>query len=86
VKKNKLAPPFTEAEFDIMNVGGISLEGDLVDLGLNYDLLTKSGAFFRYQDKVVGQGREATKLFLRENPKIATKLEKAIWERARKKS
>ncbi|HUW21376.1 MAG TPA: recombinase RecA [Candidatus Bathyarchaeia archaeon] len=83
VKKNKLAPPFREAEFDIMNVGGISREGDLVDLGLNYDLLTKSGAFFRYEDKVVGQGREATKLFLKDNPKIAGKLKDAIWNKVK---
>ena len=83
VKKNKLAPPFREAEFDIMNVGGISRTGDLVDLGVLYGLLSKSGAFFRYDGKVIGQGREATKMYFQDNPKIMTKLEKAIWEKVK---
>ncbi|MBN1262923.1 MAG: recombinase RecA [Candidatus Pacebacteria bacterium] len=83
IKKNKLAPPFREAEFDIMNVGGISREGDLVDLGVEHGLLAKSGAFFRYQGKVIGQGREATKLFLRENKKVMAGLEKEIWQKVK---
>jgi recombination protein RecA len=86
VKKNKLAPPFREAEFDIMNVGGISKEGDLIDLGVAHDLIEKSGAFFRFKGKVIGQGREAAKAFLEENPKIAVQLEKAIWEKVRTSS
>lgn len=86
VKKNKLAPPFREAEFDIMNVGGISREGDLIDLALIHALVEKSGAFYRFQGKVIGQGREAAKIFLEENPKIAAKLEKVIWEKAKKAS
>jgi recombination protein RecA len=83
VKKNKVAPPFREAEFDILNVGGISCEGELVDLAVEHGLLTKSGAFFRYQGKVIGQGKEAVRAFLKENSKITTKLEKEIWAKIR---
>lgn len=86
VKKNKIAPPFRNAEFDIMNVGGISKEGDLVDLGVKYGLITKSGAFFRYSNKVIGQGREAVKEFLKENHKVQAQLEKAIWEQVKKEA
>ncbi len=81
VNKNKVAPPFKEAEFDIMNVGGISKEGEIVDLGLETGIITKSGAFFRYNDKVIGQGREAAKIFLKEEPKIAKEVETKIREK-----
>jgi recombination protein RecA len=83
VKKNKVAPPFREAEFDIMNVGGISVEGGLVDVAMDFDLITKSGAFFRYEGEVIGQGREATKEYLKENQKVSAKLTKAIWEKVK---
>lgn len=83
VKKNKVAPPFREAEFDIMNVGGISMVGELVDLGVVHGLVTKSGAFFRYGDKVVGQGREAAKEYFTEEKKLAEKLEKEIRQKAK---
>lgn len=83
VKKNKMAPPFRETEFDIMNVGGISREGDLVNLGLEHGLLTKSGAFFRYGEKLIGQGKEAAKAFLKQNPPVAQELEDKIWEKIR---
>lgn len=83
VKKNKLAPPFREADFDIMNIGGISKSGDLVNLGVAHNLLEKSGAFFRYDGEVIGQGREATKVYLEKNPKAAAKLEKQIWEKVK---
>ncbi|MCJ7827676.1 recombinase RecA [Patescibacteria group bacterium] len=83
VKKNKVAPPFREAEFDIMNLGGISKEGELVDLCEKYDLLTKSGAFYRYKDEVIGQGREAVKEYLRGEEKVALALEKEVRKKAK---
>ena len=83
VKKNKVAPPFRETEFDIMNVGGISKVGELVDLGVTHNLLTKSGAFFRYEDEVIGQGREAAKEYFAEEKKAAEKLEKEIRQKAK---
>jgi recombination protein RecA len=75
VVKNKTAAPFREAEFDIMYGEGISREGDLVDLGVNRNLVEKSGAWFSYKGERIGQGRENVKQFLRENKDIATKLE-----------
>ena len=81
VVKNKVAPPFRTAEFDIMNVGGISQSGNLVDVAVEFGLLEKSGAFFKYGQTMVGQGREATKAYLEEHPQIAKKIEKEIWER-----
>ena len=78
VVKNKVAPPFRQAEFDIMYGRGIGREGELVDLGVKYEIVTKAGAFFHYGEEKLGQGREQAKTFLEENPKIATKLEKEI--------
>jgi len=78
VVKNKTAPPFRQAEFDLIYDKGIALEGDLVDLGVKYGLVTKSGAFFGYGENKLGQGRENAKKFLVENPKVAEKLEKEI--------
>ena len=63
VKKNKVAPPFTECEFDIMYNEGISRTGDIVDLGVTYQLIDKRGAYFRYGETLLGQGRENAKLF-----------------------
>lgn len=79
VVKNKVAPPFRVAEFDIMYNEGISFEGDLVDMGLRYKLLQKAGSWISYGDMKLGQGREGAKAFLREDKKMAQELEKAIW-------
>ncbi|MDX1413029.1 MAG: recombinase RecA, partial [Candidatus Promineifilaceae bacterium] len=82
VKKNKVAPPFTEAEFDIMYNEGISLTGDVLDLAVAYDLVDKRGAYFRYGDVLLGQGRENAKTFLRENSSMMDELEKLIRKEA----
>ncbi|MEK6248094.1 MAG: recombinase RecA [Planctomycetales bacterium] len=74
VVKNKVAPPFRLAEFDMMHTDGISYEGDILDLALAEKLVQRSGAWFRYGDIQLGQGREKTRLFLKENPKITQKL------------
>ncbi len=84
VKKNKVAPPFREAEFDIMNDEGISQEGSIVDKAVDFSILQKSGAFYKLDGKNIGQGREATKKYLRENPKIAKDLVKKIWKEVKK--
>ncbi len=78
IKKNKVAPPFKEAEFDIMNKGGISLAGDILDLAVDLDLIEKSGAFYKQDGEVLAQGREATKKYLEDNPKVAKKIVSAI--------
>lgn len=70
VVKNKVAPPFKQAEFDIMFGEGISKEGELIDYGVKLDVIDKSGAWFSYKDKKLGQGRENAKAFLKENPEI----------------
>ena len=74
VVKNKVAPPFQVAEFDIMYNQGISKEGDLLDLGANCGALKKSGSWFQFEDKKLGQGREASKKTLQENPQIYKKI------------
>ena len=81
VIKNKVAPPFKQAEFDIMYNEGISKEGNLVDIGVNEDMVQKSGAWFAYNDIRLGQGRENAKLYLKENPKIALEIENKIREK-----
>jgi recombination protein RecA len=78
VKKNKVAPPFTECEFDIMYDEGISKTGDVVDLGVIYSLIDKRGAYFRYGETMLGQGRENAKAYLAENPPLLSELETAI--------
>jgi recombination protein RecA len=75
VVKNKVAPPFKQAEFDIMYGEGISVEGLLLDLGVEHKVVDKSGAWYSYGDTRVGQGRENGKLFLKENPDIADQIE-----------
>jgi len=77
--KNKVAPPFKEAEFDIMNTEGISITGGLVDLAVQHDLITKSGAFFKVGDQNI-QGREGAKKFFKENPKAAKEYRDKIWD------
>jgi len=78
VVKNKTAPPFRQAEFDLIYNKGISKEGDLLDMGVKYEILTRSGAHFSFEDQKLGQGREQAKVFLAENPKICAVLEKEI--------
>src|SRR5690242_10034299 len=78
VVKNKVAPPFKQVEFDIMYGEGISKTGELVDLGVKAGIVEKSGAWFSFDGQRIGQGRENTKTFLKENPKIADTLERAI--------
>ncbi len=78
VTKNKVAPPFKEAEFDIMFAEGISKVGDILDIGAAINIIEKRGAFFRYNDGLIGQGREAGKEFLRNNPAVAAEIEMAI--------
>ncbi len=78
VVKNKVAPPFRTAEFDMMFGSGISKQGDLLDLGVNQGLLRKNGAFYSYDERRLGQGREAAKEYLRANPDLAEELELKI--------
>ena len=78
IVKNKIAPPFKEAEFDIMFGKGISKEGDILDLAVKCDLVSKSGAWFAYNGDKIGQGRENAKIFLRENPEIAEEIERQV--------
>lgn len=80
VVKNKVAPPFKIAEFDIMYNKGISYEGDLIDLAVKYEITRKSGAFFSYKDLKLGQGRENVKDFLVKNKKVLAAIEKDIRE------
>lgn len=78
VVKNKVAPPFKETEFDIMYGQGISKEGDLLDLGVECDVIDKSGSWFSYGDDRIGQGRENAKIFLAENPDMTKEIEKKV--------
>ena len=78
VVKNKVAPPFREAEFDIMYGEGITKEGELIDLGVKLDLVQKSGSWFSMGETRIGQGRDAAKRYLKENPDICEQLEADI--------
>ena len=80
VVKNKIAPPFKEAEFDIMFGEGISAVGDIVDLAASIDVINKSGAWYAYMGNKIGQGRENAKLYLKENPEVCAEIEKKIRE------
>lgn len=80
VVKNKIAPPFREAEFDIMYNQGISTAGDVLDLATNKGLVEKSGAWFAYNGEKIGQGREAAKSYLDENPKVLKELDQKVRE------
>ena len=82
VVKNKVAPPFRTAEFDIMYNEGISKEGDVIDLATALDIIAKRGAFFSYGDIRLGQGRENAKEFLRQNPELTAEIEAAVRQRA----
>ena len=80
VVKNKVAPPFKQAEFDIMFGEGISKTGELIDYGVKLDIVDKAGAWFSYKDAKVGQGKENSKVFLKDNPEIALEIEGKILE------
>ncbi len=82
VVKNKVAPPFKEAEFDIMYGQGISTEGDILDLAVIHKMVQKSGAWFSYGDQRLGQGRENVRQFLRDNPELVQQLRQAIFDAA----
>jgi recombination protein RecA len=79
VVKNKVSPPFRVAEYDVMH-DGVSREGGLIDVALEYGLLTKSGAFIKHGAQVIGQGKEASKQYLKENPKLAKEIAEGIWK------
>jgi recombination protein RecA len=78
VVKNKVAPPFRVAEFNIYSASGPSYEDGLIDVGLELGIITKSGAFLKYKDQLLGQGRDAARLFLQENKKVAKQIEEEI--------
>ncbi|MBO4902984.1 MAG: recombinase RecA [Lachnospiraceae bacterium] len=80
VVKNKIAPPFKEAEFDIMFGKGISSEGDILDLAANCDIISKSGAWYAYEGNKIGQGRENTKQYLLDNPEVCAEIEQKVRE------
>lgn len=78
IVKNKVAPPFREGEFEIYFDEGISLTSDILELGVKYEIVQKSGTWFSYENEKLGQGKEASRKFLKENPKILAKIEKQI--------
>ena len=80
VVKNKIAPPFKEAEFDIMFGEGISREGDILDLAANTGVVNKSGAWYAYNGEKIGQGRENAKLYLKQNPAVCEEIEEKVRE------
>jgi recombination protein RecA len=84
VVKNKIAPPFRMAEFDILNNVGISKSGVILGTALDLGLIEKSGAFFKYGKQMIGQGLQAARIFLDENPKIAKQIEADIWKKIKK--
>ena len=81
--KNKIAAPFRTAEFDIMYNEGISKTGDILDLGIQYDVLEKAGAFVKYKGETLGQGREAVKKLFREKPELMEEIEQQVREKAK---
>jgi len=83
IVKNKVAPPFKTAEFDIMYNKGISLEGDVINSGVKFGIITKGGSWLNYGDQQLGQGMEASKKYLEENPKLIAEISKKIKEAAR---
>ncbi|MCY3863777.1 MAG: recombinase RecA [bacterium] len=80
VVKNKVAPPFRQAEFDIMYSKGISREGSLLDVGVDLDIIDKSGAWFTYEGEHLGQGRDKAKAFLGEHPEIMVEITERVWK------
>ncbi len=86
VVKNKLAPPFRQAEFDIVFGEGISQEGCIMDMGVQFDILGKSGAFYSYNGNKIAQGREKLRLYLKENPEVKAEIEQKIRDAAKGKT
>lgn len=86
VVKNKIAPPFRVAEFDIMYNEGISYLGDILDLAAQHEVVTKSGAFYKYNDETIGQGRDKTKEYLRSNPEILAEIDKKVRDKVAEES
>ncbi|HLS84736.1 MAG TPA: recombinase RecA, partial [Burkholderiales bacterium] len=82
VVKNKVAPPFRNAEFDVMYGEGISREGEILELGVQYGVLEKSGAWYIYNSDRLGQGKDNCREFLKENPALAREIEDKIREKA----
>jgi recombination protein RecA len=82
VVKNKVAPPFKQAEFDILYGEGISREGELLEIGVNLQVLEKSGAWYIYNSDRLGQGKDNARDFLKENPQLAREIEAKIREKA----
>ncbi len=78
--KNKVAPPFRTTEFDIMYGEGISKVGEIIDLGVNYEIIKKSGSWFSYGDTKLGQGRDAVKSLFEDNPELMDELETKIMD------
>jgi recombination protein RecA len=83
IVKNKVAPPFRVAEFDIMFNEGISATGDVLDLAAVHDVVAKAGAFYKYNDETIGQGREAAKQYLKDNPKILAEISKKVRDKVK---
>ena len=81
IVKNKIAPPFRVAEFDIMYNEGISKTGDVLDLAVQHGIVGKAGAWFDYADAKIGQGREQTKKYLKENPEVLAEIETKVREK-----
>lgn len=82
VVKNKVAPPFRTGEFDLLFGEGISKEGEMIDLGVEYGIIKKSGSWYEYNDQKIGQGKEGTRSFLKDNPEIAQAIDTAVREAA----
>lgn len=85
IVKNKVAPPFRTAEFDIIYREGISKEGDIIDTGALYGVIEKSGAWFSFNGEKIGQGKESTRAYLKEHPEISQKIENEIWKKVKAK-
>jgi len=85
IVKNKVAPPFQTCEFDIMYNEGISISGDVLDMGVLYGIISKSGNSYSFGEEKLGVGRENAKKYLRDNPKIITAVKKSVWEEVGKK-
>jgi recombination protein RecA len=83
VVKNKIAPPFRTAEFDIMYNEGISKTGDILDLAVQHEIVGKSGAFFKYNDETIGQGRDKAKEYLKQNPEILAEIDAKVREKVK---
>ncbi len=82
VVKNKVAPPFKVVEFDIMYGEGISKVGEIIDLGVEFDIIKKAGSWFSYKENKLGQGRDAVKSLLLDNPELMEELEKQIKDKS----